>query len=99
MEETSIWGYETERNSVVFHDNDFEVFVDPDGSCHHYKEFEMNALNTTWNLLLDKPYRNKGHENSTRVDPQYGFDMYPQGMRTAVFVKGEPNKPGALLEL
>ncbi len=27
----------TDADSVVFQDNDFEVFVDPDGSTHHYK--------------------------------------------------------------
>ena len=32
---------------VIFHDNDFEIFVDADGSNHNYKEFEMNALNQT----------------------------------------------------
>ena len=34
-------------SQVIFHDNDFEVFVDADGSNHNYKEFEMNALNQT----------------------------------------------------
>ena len=32
---------------VIFHDNDFEIFLDADGSNHNYKEFEMNALNQT----------------------------------------------------
>ncbi|CEG35250.1 Carbohydrate-binding domain, family 9 [Plasmopara halstedii] len=57
------------------HDNDFEVFDDADGSTHNYKEFEINSRNTTWNLWLNRPYRDDGHENSTRVDPHYGFDM------------------------
>ena len=39
---------------AVFNDNDFEVFIDPDGSTHYYKEFEINALNTTWDLELNK---------------------------------------------
>ena len=34
-------------SQVIFHDNDFEIFVDADGSNHNYKEFEMNALNQT----------------------------------------------------
>jgi len=30
-----------ERNSVVFHDNDFEVFIDADASHHNYYELEV----------------------------------------------------------
>jgi hypothetical protein len=40
----------------VFKDNDFEVFVDTDGSTHMYKELEVNAINTTWDLELSKVY-------------------------------------------
>ena len=43
----------TKRNSPIFHtDSDFEVFVDVAKSCHDYKEFEANAINTVWNLCL-----------------------------------------------
>ena len=40
-----IWGHQTERDSVIFLDNDFEIFVDPDSDTYHYYEFEMNVLN------------------------------------------------------
>ncbi|EGZ29995.1 hypothetical protein PHYSODRAFT_388694, partial [Phytophthora sojae] len=93
LEETEVWANVSKRNDVIFHDNDFEVFVDADGSTHNYKEFELNARNATWNLWLNRPYRDGGHENSTRVDPQYGFDMLNSGMRSAVFVKGQINDP------
>lgn len=93
MEEESVWANVTRRNDVVFHDNDFEVFVDADGSTHNYKEFEVNAINTTWNLWLNKPYRDGGHENSTRVDPEFGFDMFGKGLQSAVFVPGAVNDP------
>lgn len=62
----------TQHDSVIFHDNDFEVFVDPDRSSHFYKEFEMNVLNTTWSLCLNKPYDNGGYENSSRVFGPHG---------------------------
>ena len=64
----------TDHNSVIFHDNDFEVFIDADGSNHNYKEFEINALGTTWCLMLNKPYDDGGGENSKRVDPE-GYDI------------------------
>lgn len=92
LEETAVWANVTRRNDVVFADNDFEVFVDADGSAHNYKEVEVNAANATWNLWLDRPYRDGGHENSTRVDPAFGFDMVPRGMATAVYMKGAPNR-------
>ena len=58
----------TERNSPIFQkDSDFEVFVDPLGSCHGYKEYEVNALNTVWNLMLDRPYGDGGVEHSGRI--------------------------------
>ena len=50
--EPHIWGTLTEHDSVIFYDNDFEVFIEPDGDTHEYLEFEMNALNTGWDLKL-----------------------------------------------
>jgi len=58
----------TERNSPIFHtDSDFEIFLDPAGCCHGYKELELNAINTVWNLLLTRPYMDGGNEHSGRV--------------------------------
>lgn len=60
MIEPHIWGTLTEKNSIIFHDNDFEIFLDPDGDTLNYYEFEMNALGTIWELTLDKPYSKGG---------------------------------------
>src|SRR5688572_18783272 len=60
IEETHVWGTLTNHDSVIFHDPDFEVFIDPVGRTQPYYEFEMNALNTTWDLRLDKPYQDNG---------------------------------------
>src|SRR5262249_53999688 len=60
LEEPNVWGTLTEHDSVIFHDNDFEVFIDPHGNGLGYFEFEMNALNTGWDLRLDKPYKDGG---------------------------------------
>jgi len=57
LEEPHIWGKLTERDAVIYHDNDFEIFIDPDGDTHNYYEFEVNALNTIWDLMLLRPYR------------------------------------------
>jgi hypothetical protein len=84
MEEPHVWGTLTEHDSVIFYDNDFEVFIDPDGDNHDYGELEINALNTTWDLRLPKPYRNGGP----------AIDAWEiEGMKTAVFVQGTLNNP------
>lgn len=59
MVEPHIWAKLTERDAVIFHDNDFEVFIDPDGDTHDYYELEINALGTLWDLFLLKPYRDR----------------------------------------
>ncbi len=85
MEEPDVWGRLTKHDSVIFHDNDFELFVDPDGDNHEYAELEINALNTTWDLFLPKPYRDGGGaDNSFEID----------GLKSAVHIRGTLNKPG-----
>ena len=68
-------------DQVIFHDNDFEIFIDADGSTHNYKETEINAANmngtsATWDLLLNKPYDDGGGENSSRTNGLQGWDMF-----------------------
>lgn len=41
--------------AVPYKDNDFEVFVDPSGSTEFYKEFEINALNATYDVNWGVP--------------------------------------------
>lgn len=86
LEGDEIWATLTERDCVIFYDNDFEIFVDPNSDTHEYYEFEMNALNTVWDLLLTKPYRDGGK-------PVNAFDI--QGLQTAVHIDGELNNPNA----
>ncbi len=60
LQESHIWANLKKRDTIIFYDNDFEVFIDPDGDNHLYYEFEMNALNTVWDLMLIKPYKDGG---------------------------------------
>jgi hypothetical protein len=82
------------RNEPIYQrDSDFEVFVDWPGCNHYYKEVEINAINTVWNLMLDKPYLNGGAEHSGRIarpgDPLY-YDMDKQETGTQV-IEGRVN--------
>jgi len=61
LEEPDVWATLTEHDATIFYDNDFEMFLDPDGDNHNYGELELNAFNTTWDLLLTKPYKDDGH--------------------------------------
>ncbi|MEZ4809337.1 MAG: carbohydrate-binding family 9-like protein [Allomuricauda sp.] len=84
LEEPHVWGTLKQRDTVVFYNNDFELFMDPDGDTHNYYEFEMNSLNTQWDLFLTKPYRNHGKVLDN-------WDI--QGLKTAVEVDGTLNDP------
>jgi Carbohydrate family 9 binding domain-like len=84
LEEPHVWATLKEHDSVIFHDNDFEVFLDPDADSHLYGELELNALNTTWDLLLPKPYKDGGRA----VD---AWEI--TGLKTAVHVDGTINNP------
>lgn len=85
LEGDEIWATLTERDSVIYQDNDFEVFMDPNSSTHTYMEFEMNALNTQWDLLLTRPYRDGGRSISC-------WDI--KGAESAVHIEGTLNQPG-----
>ena len=80
--EPDVWATLTAHDSVIFHDNDFEVFLNPSGDSLNYFEFEINALNTSWDLFLAKPYKKGGHADNSWEIP---------GLKTAVHVDGTLN--------
>ena len=84
LEEPHVWGTITQHDAVIFQDPDFEVFIDPNGDSHEYYEFEMNALNTGWDLFLPKPYKDGGPALNEWEIP---------GLKTAVHVRGTLNDP------
>lgn len=65
-----------------------------------YKEFEINALNATWDLQLNRAYNDGGGENSSRVYGPAGWDYAPpiggpDSLHAATFVSGTLNSPSA----
>jgi hypothetical protein len=84
LEEPHVWATLTQHDAVIFDDNDFEVFIDPNGDSHEYYEFEMNALNTTWDLFMPRPYKDGGQAMNHWEIP---------GLKTAVHVDGTINDP------
>jgi hypothetical protein len=87
LEEPHVWARLKQRDTVIFFDNDFEVFIDPDGDTHSYYELEVNALGTAWDLLLLKPYRDGGAAVTS-------WDI--AGLQAGIHTDGTINNPGDL---
>lgn len=83
--EPDVWARLKQHDTIVYHDNDFEIFIDPKNTTHRYFELEFNAFNTVFDLFLDKPYRDGG-------SPLITWDA--KGLRSAVQVQGTLNHPG-----
>ena len=84
LAEPHVWATLTTRDSVVYHDNDFEVFIDPEGDERDYIEIEINAFNTIFDLLLKNTYLRGG--------PAI-HDWNVKNLRSAVYVNGTLNDP------
>ncbi|GMT46195.1 MAG: hypothetical protein IEMM0006_2027 [bacterium] len=82
--EPAIWGKLTKRDAIIYKDNDFEVFIDPDGDGLNYYELEINALGTVMDLFLKKPYNKGGKAN-------LAWNL--KGLRSAVAIYGTVNQP------
>jgi hypothetical protein len=87
MIEPHLWATLTERDAVMYQNDDFEIFIDPDGDGQYYYEFEMNAHNAIWDLFLLRPYRvNDGL-------PKYLNNWDMKGIQSAVYLQGTLNDP------
>jgi len=84
LEEPHVWATLVQRDTVIYYDNDFEFFFDPDEDNHEYGELEINAHNTVWDLLLRRPYRDGGPAVTS-------WNM--EGMQHAVWIDGSLNDP------
>jgi hypothetical protein len=83
IEEPDVKATLTKHDSVIFRDNDFELFIKPPGDAPGYFEFEINALNTSWDLYLNKPYLAGGKADSSWDIP---------GLQTGVAIQGSLNQ-------
>jgi len=84
LEEPHIWGNLKQRDTIIYYNNDFEVFLDPSKTGNNYGEIEINALNTVWDLYINKPYRNGGKGN---------FEWNLDDLKSTVQVYGTLNNP------
>jgi hypothetical protein len=84
LEEPHVWATLTEHDCVIFRDNDFEIFIDPNGDNHEYYEIEINAFGTEWDLLLIRPYKDGGPAVNSWEIP---------GLKVATDIDGTMNDP------
>lgn len=82
LEETDLWATLKKHDDIVFQDNDFEVFIDPNSDASQYFEIEINALGTVMDLFMHKTYKRGGP-----MDMQWDS----KGMKSAVFLNGTLN--------
>ena len=84
LQEPNVWADITQRDAVIYYNNDFEIFFKPYTEFPQYCELEMNALNTVWDLLLLNAYREDGPIiNNWNI----------KGLKTAVHIEGTINDP------
>lgn len=84
LEEPDVSGFLTNHDDIIYRDNDFELFIDPDGDGLNYYEIEVNSLNILLDLFLKKPY-NKGGTADLSWDAK--------NIRSAVRIAGTLNNP------
>ncbi|MBQ8888658.1 MAG: carbohydrate-binding family 9-like protein [Bacteroidaceae bacterium] len=84
LEEPNIVANLTQRDTIIYYDNDFEVFIDPDNDAHNYFEIEVNARNVLFDLILEKPYR---------VGGDFLLQWDCPGIQSAIYIDGTLNNP------
>lgn len=83
LEEPDLWATLRNHDDIVFQDNDFEIFIDPNNDGNQYFEIEINALGTVMDLFMFRTYRKGGPMD---------MNWNTAGMKSAVFLKGTLNK-------
>jgi hypothetical protein len=74
-----------QHDAPLYKENAVELFLDPGQDGLDYIELEINAIGTTYDTRLDKPYSAGG-----RADDAFELE----GLRAKVHVEGTINQPG-----
>ncbi|WP_437922369.1 carbohydrate-binding family 9-like protein [Sphingobacterium sp. LRF_L2] len=82
LEEPHVWGDIKEHDAIIYHNNDFEIFIKPFDKQPFYYEIEINALNTVMDLMMPKAYRLGG-------DALMHWDL--KGLKSAIHIEGSLN--------
>ncbi len=92
LEEPRIYAHITQKDTIVCHESDFEIFIDVDSDARNYVEIEFNAIGTIWDMFYAKELDKGALPRSWRWIP--GSEPWDvEGMRLAVRVDGTLNYP------
>jgi len=81
-QDPDVWATLQLRDEPVFVEEDFEIFLDPDGDEFNYYEWQINPLGTVYDVIWTRPAQTPGPP----ARGQHAFDLAP--MLTGVEVKG-----------
>ena len=56
LQEENVWGQLAVRDTIIYYDNDWEIFLNPTADGVGYYELEINALNVVWDMFLETDY-------------------------------------------
>lgn len=84
LEEPHVWASLDQHDAIIFHDNDFEVFIKNTEFTPSYYEIEINALGTIFDLFMPNTYRVGGSALTS-------WDV--NGLQKAVYISGTLNDP------
>jgi hypothetical protein len=89
-EDDFVWGTRTEPDSDIYREECVEVFVDPSGCGHQYYEINVSPKNVVFDACI--------LNGRTPDRPEAKFigltQFHPDGLRTAVSVEGDVDRPG-----
>ncbi len=84
LKDPHVWATLKNHDDIVFRDNDFEVFIDPNGDAREYYELEVNVYGTIFDLYLHRRYKEGG-------PAEHGWNA--EGLKTAIAVQGTVDDP------
>ncbi|MEM2163957.1 MAG: carbohydrate-binding family 9-like protein [Candidatus Bathyarchaeia archaeon] len=92
IESPDVWGTVVRQDDIVYNDPDAEIFIDPDGDTLNYYEFEVNALNTRYEVFWARPYydiERKMWIDASEAGANFSWDLV--GIKHAVQIYGTLN--------
>jgi len=87
-----VWSSHTEYGSPIFNEEVVEIFVSPSGSLQHYFEINLSPKNVLFDACILNNRTEPGPRSpaSLKILDEYRMS----GIKTAVHVEGELDKPG-----
>ena len=72
-DDPDIWATMQARDEPVFVEEDFEIFLDPEGDEFHYYEWQINPLGTLYDVIWERPPQTPGFDSRGL----HSFDLTP----------------------